>query len=177
MMGKIPSAINAKFADLGPYLSGDKVKDYPNLAAVPTDAWQRSIFGGKLRGLPMPAPYVTGIVPFYRKDVFDKKGYELPKSRRRVPVPGQGDHQRQGEGVGLRRHEVDRLQHLRRPVRQRQGARWNLVDGKLINRVETDAYLEALEWTRKLYAAGVVHPDAGREGQGNAGNGSPRARS
>jgi putative aldouronate transport system substrate-binding protein len=33
--GKIPSAINNKFADLGPYLSGDKVKEYPNLARSP----------------------------------------------------------------------------------------------------------------------------------------------
>ncbi len=36
---------------------------------------------------------------------------------------------------------------------------WNLQDGKLINRIETEAYLEALEWARKLFAAGVVHPD------------------
>ena len=55
MTAKIPSAIIGKFADLGPYLSGDKVKEYPNLAAIPSDAWQRSIFGGKLMGLPMPA--------------------------------------------------------------------------------------------------------------------------
>lgn len=52
MGGKIPSAIIGKFADLGPYLSGDAIKEYPNLAAIPTDAWQRSLFGGKLRGLP-----------------------------------------------------------------------------------------------------------------------------
>jgi putative aldouronate transport system substrate-binding protein len=37
---------------------------------------------------------------------------------------------------------------------------WNLIDGKLICRVETDEYLEALEWSRKLFAAGVVHPDS-----------------
>jgi putative aldouronate transport system substrate-binding protein len=37
---------------------------------------------------------------------------------------------------------------------------WTVVDGKMTNRVETDEYLEALEWTRKLFAAGVVHPDA-----------------
>ena len=43
---------------------------------------------------------------------------------------------------------------------------WNLVDGKLINRVETEEYLEALEWTRKLFAAGVRAPrrQAGQDG-------------
>ncbi|BFO15752.1 hypothetical protein SHKM778_21400 [Streptomyces sp. KM77-8] len=78
MTGKIPSAIIGKFADLGPYLSGDAVKEYPNLAAIPTDAWRRSIFGGKLRGLPMPSSYVTGIVPLYRQDIFEQEGYEVP---------------------------------------------------------------------------------------------------
>ena len=109
MTGKIPSAIISKFADLGPYLSGDAVKEYPNLAAIPTDAWQRSIFGGKLLGLPQPAPYVTGIVPLYRKDIFDKEGYQSPL-RGRVHGAGQGDHQRQGQALGLPGHEVDRLQ-------------------------------------------------------------------
>ncbi len=78
MGGKIPSAIIGKFADLGPYLSGDKVKDYPNLAAIPSDAWQRCVFGGKLRGLPMPSSYVPNIVPLYRKDIFDTEGTKSP---------------------------------------------------------------------------------------------------
>jgi putative aldouronate transport system substrate-binding protein len=47
---------------------------------------------------------------------------------------------------------------------------WNLEGDKLINRIETEVYLEALEWTRKLYAAGVVHPDAKAANQGVAGN-------
>ena len=48
MQGQIRNAIIAKFADLGPYLAGDTVKKYPNLANIPTDAWQHSVFGGKL---------------------------------------------------------------------------------------------------------------------------------
>src|SRR5690606_23600888 len=33
MSGQIPQAITSRFADLGPFLSGDRVLDYPNLAA------------------------------------------------------------------------------------------------------------------------------------------------
>ncbi|WP_157902753.1 extracellular solute-binding protein, partial [Streptomyces jeddahensis] len=80
LVGKISSAVTAKFMDLGPYLAGDKVKKYPNLAAIPSDSWRMSIFGGALRGIPMPAASTPGITPFYRKDVFDKKGYTVPKS-------------------------------------------------------------------------------------------------
>lgn len=50
---------------------------------------------------------------------------------------------------------------------------WNEVDGKLIYRIETEEYLEALEWTRKLFAAGVVHPDAAL-GKSNANDPGPK---
>ncbi|SMQ19294.1 carbohydrate ABC transporter substrate-binding protein, CUT1 family [Streptomyces sp. Ag82_O1-12] len=169
MGGKIPSAIISKFADLGPYLSGDAIKKYPNLAAIPSGAWQYSIFGGKLRGLPQPAPSVPGIVPFYRKDVFDKEGYDLPKSpdefialakeitRPKAKVWACDDMKWAAfEFFGV-------LSGSEKPLG------WNLTDGKMIYRVETEEYLEALEWTRKLYAAGVVHPDA-KAVQGTAGD-------
>ncbi|MFI7141918.1 extracellular solute-binding protein [Streptomyces massasporeus] len=169
MGGKIPSAIISKFADLGPYLSGDAVKKYPNLAAIPSGAWQYSIFGGKLRGLPQPAPAVPGIVPFYRKDVFDKEGYELPKSpdeflalakeisRPRAKVWACDDMKWSAFGFfGV-------LSGSEKPLG------WNLADGRMVYRVETEEYLESLEWTRKLYAAGVVHPDA-KAVQGTAGD-------
>ncbi|MDN0199772.1 extracellular solute-binding protein [Streptomyces sp. S.PNR 29] len=159
LMGKIPSALNAKFADLGPYLSGDKVKEYPNLAAVPTDAWQRAIFGGQLRAIPMPGSYVPNIAPFYRKDVFDQKGWTLPKTT--------------DEFLAWAKEATDpkagvwACSDMKWTAWNAFGVLnggdkalwWNMQDGKLINRVETEEYLEALEWARKLFAAGVVHPD------------------
>ncbi|MFD6285661.1 Tat pathway signal sequence domain protein [Streptomyces sp. NPDC060205] len=168
MGGKIPSAIISKMADLGPYLSGDKVKDYPNLAAVPTDAWQRSIFGGKLRGLPMPSSYVANIVPYYRKDIFDAKGYELPTSA--------AEFLALAKEITSARAKVWACDDMKWTAFNSFGVLsgsekplgWNLVDGKLVYRVETDAYLEALEWTRKLYSAGVVHPDAKAQNQGDS---------
>ncbi|MER6124083.1 extracellular solute-binding protein [Streptomyces sp. NPDC001795] len=173
MNGKIPSAIIGKFADLGPYLSGDKVKEYPNLAAIPTDAWQRSIFGGKLRGLPMPAPYVTGIVPLYRKDVFDKEGYQLPKSADEFTAlckeitNAKAKRWACGDMKWTAFNAFGVLSGSEKPLG------WNLVEGKLIYRIETQEYLEALEWTRKLFAAGYVHPDA-RLGKSQATDPSPK---
>jgi putative aldouronate transport system substrate-binding protein len=167
--GKIPSAITAKFADLGPYLSGAKVKAYPNLAAVPTDAWQRSIFGGQLRAIPMPASYVPNIVPFYRKDIFEAKGYELPKTA--------DEFLAWAKEATDARAKVWACDDMKWTAFNIYGVLngsdkalwWDLRDGKLVNRIETDEYLEALEWTRKLYAAGVVHPDA-KAAQGDARN-------
>ncbi|MFJ4833127.1 extracellular solute-binding protein [Streptomyces sp. NPDC088747] len=169
MGGKIPSAIISKMADLGPYLSGDKVKDYPNLAAIPTDAWQRSIFGGKLRGLPMPSSYVPNIVPYYRKDIFDAKGYQLPTTA--------DEFLSLAKEITNAKAKVWACDDLKWTAFNMFGVLsgsekplgWNLVDGKLVYRVETEEYLEALEWTRKLYDAGVVHPDARAQNQGDSG--------
>ncbi|WP_234536052.1 extracellular solute-binding protein [Streptomyces shenzhenensis] len=160
MGGKIPTAIISKFADLGPYLSGDKVKEYPNLAAVPTDAWRRCIFGGKLRGLPMPASYVTNIVPLYRKDIFDKEGYDVPRSAAEFLSLAKEITDAKAKRWACMDMKWTAWQMFSVLSGSEKPLGWNLVDGKLINRIETDEYLEALEWTRKLFAAGVVHPDA-----------------
>ncbi|MFF9120389.1 extracellular solute-binding protein [Streptomyces massasporeus] len=167
MGGKIPSAIISKFADLGPYLSGDAIKKYPNLAAVPSGAWQYSIFGGKLRGLPQPAPAVPGIVPFYRQDVFDEEGYELPKSPDEFLALAK-EISRPGAKVwACDDMKWSAFQFFGVLSGSEKPLGWNLADGKMVYRVETEEYLEALEWVRKLYAAGVVHPDA-RAVQGTA---------
>ncbi|WP_234286015.1 extracellular solute-binding protein, partial [Streptomyces venezuelae] len=168
--GKIPSAVEAKFEDLGPYLSGDKVKAYPNLAAIPTDAWQRSIFGGRLRGLPMPASYVTNIAPFYRKDLFDAKGWQPPTSA--------DEFLALAKEITSARTKVWACGDLTWTAYNMFGVLsgsdkalgWTLVDGKLVNRIETPEYLEALAWTRKLFDAGVVHPDEKAQNQGDTGN-------
>ncbi|KUL40306.1 extracellular solute-binding protein [Streptomyces regalis] len=159
MGGKIPSAIIGKFADLGPYLSGDAVKEYPNLAAIPTDAWQRSIFGGALRALPMPASYVPNIVPCYRKDIFDKEGYEVPRSADEFLALCKEITNAKAKRWACGDMKWTAFNSFGSLGGGEKALAWNVVDGKLINRLETEEFLEALEWTRKLFAAGVVHPD------------------
>ncbi|MFF8034348.1 MULTISPECIES: extracellular solute-binding protein [unclassified Streptomyces] len=173
MTGKIPSAIIGKFADLGPYLSGDAVKDYPNLAAIPTDAWQRSIFGGKLRGLPMPSSYVTGIVPLYRQDIFEKEGYEVPRSCDEFMALAKDATNARAKRWACLDMKWTAFNAFGVLSGNEKSLGWNQVDGKLVHRIETDEYLEALEWTRKLFAAGVVHPDA-ELGKSNATDPGPK---
>ncbi|MCX5360390.1 extracellular solute-binding protein [Streptomyces sp. NBC_00124] len=160
MSGKIPTAIISKFADLGPYLSGDAVKDYPNLAAIPTASWQRSIFGGKLRGLPMPAPWAPSIVPLYRQDIFDKEGYEIPKSCDEFMALAKEITNAKAKRWACLDMKWTAFQAFGVFSGSEKPLGWNMVDGKLVYRVETEQYLEALEWSRKLFEAGVVHPDS-----------------
>lgn len=158
MGGKLQGAISAKFADLGPYLSGDKVKKYPNLAAIPTAAWQMSVFGGKLRGLPMPARPLSGVIPFYREDIFKKEGYEVPKSA--------DEFLALAKEITRPKSKVWACEDMWWSAQIIFGCPgekpfyWVEKDGKLVHKVELDNYLEALEWCRKLFKSGYVHPDA-----------------
>jgi putative aldouronate transport system substrate-binding protein len=49
-----PELFAAKAADLTPYVSGDAIKEYPNLAALPTRSWKGMIFDNKIYGVPVP---------------------------------------------------------------------------------------------------------------------------
>ncbi|MDT7846061.1 extracellular solute-binding protein [Streptomyces justiciae] len=160
MNGKIPTAIISKFADLGPYLSGDAVKEYPNLAAIPTEAWQRSIFGGKLRGLPMPSPWAPSIVPLYRRDIFEKEGYEIPKSCDEFMALAKEITNAKAKRWACLDMKWTAWQAFGVFSGSEKPLWWDMVDGKLVNRIETEQYLEAIEWSRKLFEAGVVHPDS-----------------
>src|SRR3569833_2190826 len=66
--------VTAKCADLSDLLSGDKVKDYPNLANIPTYAWQGMGRGrGRLFGVPQERP-LPGWAMFIDRDGFGPVG-------------------------------------------------------------------------------------------------------
>lgn len=160
-------AAKGLFTDLSPYLAGDKVKKYPNLANIPTAAWKYSCFEGGLYGLPMPTPLVNDAF-FYRKDLFDELGLEQPRSA--------------DEYLTIAKEITD-------PTKNRWGSediwngaqlmygvvpKWKVVDGELVHKFETEEYRAALEWMVKLFDAGVVHPDAVA---GNSQQAKPRFES
>lgn len=71
---------NAAAVDLTPHLSGDAVKAYPNLAAIPTLAWKNCIVDNKIFKLPIPRGGSAG-AGFYNQVLLDKAGIkQLPTS-------------------------------------------------------------------------------------------------
>ncbi|MFB7217816.1 extracellular solute-binding protein [Streptomyces sp. NPDC056227] len=155
MQGQIRNAIVAKFADLSPYLAGDAIKKYPNLANIPTGAWQYSVFGGKLRGLPMPSP-ILGNAIFYRKDLVGSGA-----------VPASADDLLAfGKEYTDAKKKVWAFDDLWTCIQKIFGLLpdaphyWKLEDGKLVHKIETQEYREALAFARKLHEGGYVHPDA-----------------
>jgi putative aldouronate transport system substrate-binding protein len=54
-MPNIGDFLNNSCADLTPYLSGEAVKDYPNLANLPSTAWSPMIYNNKIMAVPIAA--------------------------------------------------------------------------------------------------------------------------
>ncbi|WP_428950876.1 extracellular solute-binding protein [Streptomyces sp. cg35] len=149
--------LTATCADLTPHLSGDKVKDYPNLAAVPEYAWQDAIYAGRLYGIPI-ARSGSGGAGFYRADLFEQAG---------VTDLDQID-------------SVERLVELAKDLtdaKKKQyfftGGSMNLLamssgaqhfwkrdpkTGKWTYQLEDDAFRHAVETAAQLYKAGCFYP-------------------
>ena len=67
--------IQSQCQDLGPFLAGNNIKDYPNLAAIPTYAWANSacVINGVLYGWPIHR-YLPGLSYFFKNtDMWNKK--------------------------------------------------------------------------------------------------------
>jgi len=160
---QLPTFLKAKMADLTPYLSGDAIKDYPNLANFATPIWRQVVFNNALYGVPVPYPMYLW-VHWVHQDLLDTEKLERPKN---------GDEYKK------------LLQTFTRPNQNLygMGAENNVgmgttngwltgifgapnvfalddKTGKLNWSVETDAYKAAVAYARDLWAAGVYHPNA-----------------
>lgn len=66
--------VQVRAQDLTPYLSGDAVKAYPNLAGIPAQAWQdMGRIGGRIYGIPLERP-VPGSTLWLNQGVFTGAG-------------------------------------------------------------------------------------------------------
>ncbi|NUT10249.1 MAG: extracellular solute-binding protein [Nonomuraea sp.] len=147
-------AANKLFADLGPYLAGDKAKEFPMLANYDTAAWQYGVFGGKLQGIPWqnaPYPFAT----FVRQDILDELGLEQPKSGDDLLVLGEkitdAKKKRWAFGGGMEQ-EMQRAFGAPREWRKK-------ADGTLEYKYETPEWEASIEFMIKLFQSGWVHPD------------------
>ncbi|WP_285732498.1 Tat pathway signal sequence domain protein [Kitasatospora phosalacinea] len=148
---------DSQLADLTPYLAGDKIKQYPNLAAIPTGAWQTGVWGDKLYGIPcfstaMPLP---GAV-FYRRDLLEAKGITADQVKSADDMMNLGKELTDAKGGVWAFDDVWTYLSIAWGI----PAKWTLKDGKLVHKYELPEFLEALDWHYKLASAGYLHPDA-----------------
>jgi putative aldouronate transport system substrate-binding protein len=161
----LPSFLQAQCADLTPFLGGDAVKDYPNLANFPTPCWAETVINGAIYAVPVPrAPFLNAFL--VRQDLADQAQLQAPKSADEFKkflvalTNAQQNHfglaaaGTSGFGFGLGSQS---------PLLMIFGVpnNWGLdKSGKLVKDYETDEYKAAVSYARELWSAGVWHPDS-----------------
>ncbi len=156
------------FADLTPYLTGDALKEFPNLARFSDYLWKNVTIGGKLYGVPRPSFLVNDAL-LVREDWTRKLGIGTPKNadefaamltRFKNDDPdgnGKADSWGLGGGGSTQRHMhlVLFLGMFRVPNQWRKNP-----DGTLTHQIETDEFRAMVAYMRRLWDAGLWHPDA-----------------
>lgn len=150
----IAELLEAKCADITEYVSGDAVKDYPNLAAMTPAHWKTAVVNGKIWGAPSPYPafgQVYGGNPkvWAKADGLSAGSPEEFLSKCKE-VTG-------GKVWALEPIYVNAVNVMS----QCFGApnKWRVKkDGSLTFYQETEEYLEALSFVMKLKKAGVFYP-------------------
>ncbi|GIH24503.1 lipoprotein [Acrocarpospora phusangensis] len=146
-------AVDGLFEDLTPYLAGDISSKYPALAAIPTLAWQYSVFSGKLKAVPAWPTPMFGLVLFHRKDLWDKLGLTAPKSADELFEMG-----KQATDPKAKRWAFSDVFEIMREI-YRVPRKWRKEAGKLVHAYETPEYEATVAWMRKVVDAGLVHPN------------------
>jgi putative aldouronate transport system substrate-binding protein len=160
----IPEFFNAKVADLTPFLSGEAVKDYPNLAAIPTRAWKTTVYDSKLYGVPVPLrPYFWWY--WVHQELLDEAGMKQPTSAAELKQQLQAmtKPQQNQWGQGVEAGPIYAYGLWMGLFTSIFGAPNNWAvdnNGKFTATFETEQYKAATGYVRDLYAAGIFHPDS-----------------
>jgi len=159
---RLPDIANAKFIDMGPYLSGDKVKAYPYLANIPTETWKASIWGGRLYGVPTTRS-LFGTVSYKNRAVLEAAGVTADPTDldsftalcKQVTNPAKGIYALGGEsGPGYPVAFSMFLMTFGVANTWAQDASGALTLPQL-----SDQWYAAIDYTKKLWDLGVYHPD------------------
>lgn len=150
----IAELLEAKCADITEYVSGDAVKDYPNLAAMTPAHWKTAVVNGKIWGAPSPYPAV-GQVYGGNPRIWEKAdglSADSPEEFLAKCKEVTGGKVWALEPIYVNATSV-MSQCFGAPNKWRQNK-----DGSLTWWQDTDEYLQALAFVIKLKKAGVFYP-------------------
>ncbi|MGD7707109.1 hypothetical protein [Microlunatus sp. Y2014] len=158
---EMPRLLESTFTDLGQFIGGDKVSQYPGLASIPTTAWSVPTLNGKLWGIPQARP-PAGIIMSTRGDLLEPKGIDPNQS----PADG-------AEMLALMKEMNDPsapqfamgalpTSWLMNIILEMMDAPngWAEEGGEFTAEWETEEYKEALVHVKEFWDAEVLHPNS-----------------
>jgi putative aldouronate transport system substrate-binding protein len=158
----IPQFLGNSYTDLAPLVSGDAVKDYPNLGGLPTLAWKQTVYNGGIFGVPVPRPYFQ-VIWYVNQERLDAVGATQPTSGddfkrilKEMTRPQDGQY-----GISAPPNNAYGLVSTPQLAMFRVPNNWSVdASGAFTKDLETEQFRAALGFVRDLYASGVYHPDS-----------------
>lgn len=153
----LPQLLDKRFTNLTEYLSGDAIKDYPNLANIPTRTWKSAVFNGGIYGIPI-ARGAIGAYHFIRKDLFEAAGVSTePKSYDELVETTKAltDPKKRRWAFGLFNQPRQLLGRMNDEPNV-----WREEGGKLTHTYETEQYAKTVDDLILMWKSGVMHPDS-----------------
>lgn len=154
---KLPQLLEAQFADLTEFLSGDRIKDYPALANIPTYSWKSAVFNGGIYGIPQHRPY-TGVPMTSRMDIRRELGVTQPITTGeeflelcRALTDPRRNRWSTGSPLALVQFFVEMLGGPNQ---------WHEDAGVLTNAAESEQTTQALSLVAAMWKEGLFHPDS-----------------
>ncbi len=153
------------YADLTEYLSGDGLKQFPNLALFPDYLWKNARTNGKLYGAPR-ALLQVGAQAHWRKDWGEKFGTPSPKNAdefldlmtKFTKSDPDGNGRPDTYGIHTIAQFTFALGFFMNMFRVPNTWSRN-TDGTLLADIEAPEFRQTVEYMKKLFDAGIFHPD------------------
>ena len=150
-------------ADLGPFVQGEGVRRWPNLATLPGYMWRNGLVNGVQYGIPNGQGGAWWLWMLANQSHLDQGGTATPQNAddfRRLLLSLTGKNR---WGLVANNAFAPGLPFAN--MMWRAPKNWREDNGRLIKDIETPEYQEAVAYCRDLWAAGVVYPEMTSEAQ------------
>ncbi len=157
--------VASKCADLSDLISGDNIKAYPNLANIPTYAWQAvGRIGGRLYGLPIERP-VAGNSLLVNRTLLQGAGAPATWTKDQFESTMKAITQGKRWGTGVAREALGNSHQIYHAGSFAAPNVWKVENGAFLTTYDTDEYKAALEFTSKLWTEKLYYPDSSSTSQ------------
>src|SRR5262249_39649932 len=163
-IGNLPEFLSSLCMDLTPFVSGDAVQAYPNLANLPTYAWRNAVFNNRIYAVPAVRASITASIMFGKGKLLEPVGgisFKNADDFMRVmqELTSGGTQWGLGMTSGAPTNGIPGvLTYFLESFAAPNG--WRESSGKLTKDWETDEFKAALSFVRNLWSAGVMPPDS-----------------
>lgn len=151
-----PRVMERLFADLGPLLAGDAIKQFPFLANIPQYSWRSAVSNGTIYAVPQQRSVTGALAVFYRGDIFTRLGLsaEVKNGEDFVALAKALTNPQQ------QRWAFSNVPNVHAVLGVMMGAPngWSESNGVFTPAYDHPAYKEAMIKTAELVKAGCAHP-------------------